>query len=60
MHYTHRQTHYHITIVQFPECSIEPELLTLDGVPQIGNAFPLESGGGKHAVEMKFRVKAAA
>lgn len=57
IHYWHRQTHYHINFTQLAEGSDEPDALTLDGTSLAGNAVPLQSGGGEHTVEMRFRPR---
>jgi len=58
VHYRHRQTQYHITFIKLAEASDDAAMVTLDGVPLDGNAVPLQSGGGEHFVEMKFRQRA--
>jgi cellobiose phosphorylase len=55
LHYRHRQTTYHIHCIQLAADSPDPAILTLDGLLLTGNAIPLLSDGGEHAVEMKFR-----
>jgi len=59
IHYRHRQTQYHLNLIQLAEGTDEPASLTLDGARLPGNVFPLQGGGGEHSVEMRFRRPAS-
>jgi cellobiose phosphorylase len=53
IHYRHRRTLYHITITRIAEGAEGRGQLTLDGVPQADNSFPLAADEREHRVELK-------
>ncbi len=55
VHYRYRQTLYHITLTRIAADSAETSLLSVDGQPVPGTAFPLLDDRLEHEVEFKVR-----